>query len=130
MRYAIQFSILMLCAKYQKAGLCGSREKCDRNFLWRRRRRHKTTDSDPYMSPPLKRAGDIITESMSDYLIELNNMINVDIVYFYDISLPVKVTSQARSRQWSSWLSDGEILQNWHSKAAEGCLRTVTRLKK
>ena len=45
MHYTIQFSILMLCAKYQEAGLCGSREKCD-------------TDSDPYMSPPLKRAGD------------------------------------------------------------------------
>ena len=27
------FSILMLCAKYQEAGLCGSREKCDRNYL-------------------------------------------------------------------------------------------------
>ena len=26
-------SILMLCAKYQEAGLCGSREKCDRDFL-------------------------------------------------------------------------------------------------
>ena len=60
LRYTIQFSILMLCAKYQKAGLCGSREKCDRIFLWRRRRR-KTTDSDSYMSPPLKRAGDTIT---------------------------------------------------------------------
>ena len=23
----------MLCAKYQDAGLCGSREKCDRNYL-------------------------------------------------------------------------------------------------
>ena len=23
----------MLCAKYQEAGLCGSREKCDRNYL-------------------------------------------------------------------------------------------------
>ena len=56
MCYTIQFSILMLCAKYQEAGLCGTREKCDRNFLWRRQR--KTTDSDPYMSPPLKRAGD------------------------------------------------------------------------
>ena len=33
LRYTIQFSILMLCAKYQKAGLCGSREKCDRNYL-------------------------------------------------------------------------------------------------
>ena len=22
----------MLCAKYQEAGLCGSKEKCDRNF--------------------------------------------------------------------------------------------------
>ena len=33
LRYPIQFSILMLCAKYQKAGLCGSREKCDRNYL-------------------------------------------------------------------------------------------------
>ena len=31
--YTIQFSILMLCAKYQEAGLCGSREKCDRNYL-------------------------------------------------------------------------------------------------
>ena len=29
----IQFSILMLCAKYQEDGLCGSREKCDRNYL-------------------------------------------------------------------------------------------------
>ena len=60
LRYTIQFSILMLFAKYQEeAGLCGSREKCYRIFLWRRRR--KTTDSDPYMSPPLKRAGDTIT---------------------------------------------------------------------
>ena len=42
MRYMIQFSILMLYAKYQKAGLCGSREKCDRNFLWWWRW-HKTT---------------------------------------------------------------------------------------
>ena len=23
----------MLCAKYQEAGLCGSRENCDRNYL-------------------------------------------------------------------------------------------------
>ena len=29
----LQFSILMLCAKYQEAGLCGSQEKCDRNYL-------------------------------------------------------------------------------------------------
>ena len=33
LRYTIQFSILMLCAKYMKAGLCGSRKKCDRNYL-------------------------------------------------------------------------------------------------
>ena len=33
LRHTIQFSILMLCAKYQKAGLCGSREKCDRYYL-------------------------------------------------------------------------------------------------
>ena len=33
MHYTIQFSILILCAKYQEAGLCGSREKCDRNYL-------------------------------------------------------------------------------------------------
>ena len=33
LRYTIQFSILMLCAKYQEAGLCGSREKCDINYL-------------------------------------------------------------------------------------------------
>ena len=33
LRYTIQFSILMLCAKYQEAGLCGSRKKCDRNYL-------------------------------------------------------------------------------------------------
>ena len=33
LRYTIQFSTLMLCAKYQEAGLCGSREKCDRNYL-------------------------------------------------------------------------------------------------
>ena len=59
LRYTIQFSILMLWAKYQKAGLCGSREKWDIIVLWRRRRRRcKTTDSDPYMSPPLKGAGD------------------------------------------------------------------------
>ena len=45
LRYTIQLSILMLCAKYQKAGLFGSREKCDRNFLWRRRR--KTTEVIP-----------------------------------------------------------------------------------
>ena len=29
----LSFDILMLCAKYQKADLCGSREKCDRNIL-------------------------------------------------------------------------------------------------
>ena len=62
MRYTIQFSILMLCANYQEAGLFGSQEKCDRNFLWRRRR--KTTDTDSYMWPPLKRAGDTITHSL------------------------------------------------------------------
>ena len=45
LRYTIQFSILMLCDKYQEAGLCGSWEKCDRNFLWRRRR--KTTEVIP-----------------------------------------------------------------------------------
>ena len=33
LRNTIQFSILMLCARYQEAGLCGSREKCDRNYL-------------------------------------------------------------------------------------------------
>ena len=33
MRYTIQFSILMLCAIYQEAGLSGSLEKCDRNYL-------------------------------------------------------------------------------------------------
>ena len=33
MCYTIQFSILMLCAKYQEAGFCSSREKCDRNYL-------------------------------------------------------------------------------------------------
>ena len=33
LRYTIQFSIVMLCAKYQEAGLCGSRENCDRNYL-------------------------------------------------------------------------------------------------
>ena len=33
LRYTIQFPILMLCAKYQEAGLSGSREKCDRNYL-------------------------------------------------------------------------------------------------
>ena len=62
--YTIQFSILMLYAKYQVAGLCGSREKCDRNFLWRRRRR-KTTDCNPYMSPLLMRAGDTISIVLS-----------------------------------------------------------------
>jgi len=31
--YTIQFSILMLCAKYQEAGLCGSWEKCDKNVF-------------------------------------------------------------------------------------------------
>ena len=29
-RYSSPYQI---CAKYQEAGLCGSREKCDRNFL-------------------------------------------------------------------------------------------------
>ena len=33
MCYTIQFSILMLCAIYQEAGLSGSQEKCDRNYL-------------------------------------------------------------------------------------------------
>ena len=53
--YMIQFSILMLCAKYQEAGLCGSWEKCDRNYFVT-----QTPDSDPYMSP-VRNAGDIIT---------------------------------------------------------------------
>ena len=30
--YMIEFSILMLCAKYQEAGLHGSWEKCDKLF--------------------------------------------------------------------------------------------------
>ena len=64
LRYTIQFSILMICAKYQKAGLCGSQEKCDRNFLWRGRR-CKTMDSEPYMSPPLKLAGNTIKSPFS-----------------------------------------------------------------
>ena len=117
----------MLCAKYQESGLCGSREKCDRNYLLSKfvyvhniqscvkqevnmpqiqncatqyssphwcsvpnirklalvvpeknvtelfseaeaeddaRRRRKTTDSDPYISPPLKRAGDIMNVTL------------------------------------------------------------------
>ena len=33
MRYTIQDSILMLCAKYQEAGLCGSRVKCDKKYF-------------------------------------------------------------------------------------------------
>ena len=42
--YTIQFSILMLCAKYQEDGHSGSQKKCDRNYLvskesWRIRRR-------------------------------------------------------------------------------------------
>lgn len=40
--YRIQFSILMLCAKYQEAGLCGSWEKCDRYYFVT-----QTPDSDP-----------------------------------------------------------------------------------
>ena len=51
--YTIQFSILMLCAKYQEAGLCGSWEKCDRNYFVT----PTTMDSDPYMLP-LRNAGD------------------------------------------------------------------------
>ena len=53
--YTIQCSILMLCAKYQEDGLCGSWEKCDRNYFVT----PTTTDSDPYMSP-LRNAGDTI----------------------------------------------------------------------
>ena len=33
MHYTIKYSILILCAKYQEAGLCGSREKRHRNYL-------------------------------------------------------------------------------------------------
>ena len=50
----------MLCAKYQEAGLCGSREKCDRNFFVTPTPTTQDDRSDPYMSPPLKRAGDTI----------------------------------------------------------------------
>ena len=51
----------MLCAKYQEAGLCGSREKCDRNYLVTPTPTTTQDDrSDPYMSPTLKRAGDTI----------------------------------------------------------------------
>ena len=61
LHHTIQFSILMVCAKYRKAGLYGSWEKCDRNFFVTTTptpddddaRRRKTTDSDPYMSPLL-----------------------------------------------------------------------------
>ena len=31
--YTIQFSILVLCARYQEDVHSGSREKCDRNYL-------------------------------------------------------------------------------------------------
>ena len=55
MRYTIQFSILMLCAKYHEAGLCGSREKCDKFFVTTTTQDDR---SDPCISPPLKRAGD------------------------------------------------------------------------
>ena len=47
MRYTIQFSILVLCAKYQEAGLFGSTEICDRIFLRSRRRRRKMTEVIP-----------------------------------------------------------------------------------
>ena len=58
LRYTKQFSILMLCAKYQEACLCGSRENvteflCDADADDARRR-----IVIPIMSPPLKRAGD------------------------------------------------------------------------
>ena len=61
MHYTLQFSIQMLCAKYQEAGLCASREKCDRDFLWRRRKTTQDDRSDPYMSPRLKWAGNTMT---------------------------------------------------------------------
>ena len=57
----------MLCTKYQEAGICGSWEKCDSNYFvmqtMQDARQHKTTDSDPYMSP-LHSAGDTISTIM------------------------------------------------------------------
>ena len=44
----------MLCAKYQETGLCGTWEKCDRNYFVT-----PTPVSDPYMLP-LRNAGDTI----------------------------------------------------------------------
>ena len=107
MRYTIQFSILMLCAKYQEAGLCGSREKCDRIFLWRRRRRKTTQDdrSDPYMSPPLKRAGDTMKndywltyvpyQGKSRTGISLSNICTIDNIYHSLLTFSLRCWTQA-----------------------------------
>ena len=57
LRETIKSSILMLCAKYQEAGLCGSPEKYDRNFFVTPSPTTQDDRSDLYMSPPLKQAG-------------------------------------------------------------------------
>ena len=51
----------------------GSRGKCDRNFLWRWWR--KTMDSDPYLSPPLKPAGDTKTDILMKYVTPYHSII-------------------------------------------------------
>ena len=162
LRYTIQFSILMLCAKYQEAGLCGSpdkcdrnylvnkfayvhniqsrvkqkvdmpqfqncvtwysspywcsvpnirklacvvpEKKCDRNFLWRR---HKTTQddrSDPYMSPPLKRAGDTIRKSIRQIELFWNVCIQIDDQIFILLVYPYLFHFHLISL-WQFWLA-------------------------
>ena len=50
----------MLFAKYQDAGLCGSTEKNVTEIFCDADADDASDRSDPYMSPPLKRAGDTI----------------------------------------------------------------------
>ena len=47
--------------------MCGSREKCDRFFFVTPTTTTQEDRSDPYMSPPLKRAGDTKITIWNDY---------------------------------------------------------------
>ena len=75
LRYTIQFSILMLCVKYQEAGLCGSREKCDREIFCdadandnARRRCKTTTQDDGYWSLYVAKAGRRHNEQLHGFI--------------------------------------------------------------
>ena len=78
--YTIQSSRLMLFIKYEEICLCGCREKCNSNYFVLlttmqddTAERHKTMDSDPYMSP-VRNTGDIKCEISVLESMNVNNL--------------------------------------------------------